>query len=76
MLNRFQRTALVRKGFTAAALLPTAAGLLLLGAGPPLSEGVVLLILALLSGIGGIETGGGYSVNHLDIAPVLRLAFR
>ncbi len=66
----FQRTARVRKGFTAAALLPTAAGLLLLGAGPPLSESTVLVILALLSGIGGIETGGGYSVNHLDIAPV------
>jgi len=67
----FQRTALVRKVFTAVALLPTAAGLLLLGAGPPLSEGSVLVILALLSGIGGIETGGGYSVNHLDIAPVI-----
>ena len=66
----FQRTGLVRKAFTAAALLPAAAGLLLLGVGPPLSEGKILVILTLLSGVGGIETGGGYSINHLDIAPV------
>jgi ACS family sodium-dependent inorganic phosphate cotransporter len=66
----FQRTGLVRKTFTATALLPTAAGLLLLGLlGPQLSEGVTLGVLACLSGMGGIETGGGYSVNHLDIAP-------
>jgi len=66
----FQRTGLVRKTFTATALLPTAVGLLLLGLlGPQLSEGVTLGVLACLSGMGGIETGGGYSVNHLDIAP-------
>ena len=73
----FEGGAFAGAGTNADAFSPTAAGsgLLLLGAGPPLSEGAVLLILALLSGIGGIETGGGYSVNHLDIAPVLRVTF-
>lgn len=52
------------------ALLPSAAVLMLLGLfGAALSENQVLGTLALLQGIGGIETGGGYSVNHLDIAP-------
>eukprot|EP01052_Picozoa_sp_SAG31_P065884 SAG31_NODE_24690_length_476_cov_0.981432_1_plen_114_part_10 len=59
----------VRKVFSALAMLPHAFGLLLLGTGAISSPSGTLVALGLITAVSGIENGGGYSVNHLDIAP-------
>eukprot|EP01050_Picozoa_sp_SAG11_P018365 SAG11_NODE_2763_length_3000_cov_2.151672_1_plen_205_part_00 len=62
----------VRKLFAAMALAPQMLMLLFLaGGGAAGSPTLVTVILIVCDGLTGLASGGGYAVNHLDIAPYM-----
>jgi MFS family permease len=65
-------TVRVRKFFAMVSIAPQMLMLLFLsGGGAAGSPTLVMLILILCDGLTGLASGGGYSVNHLDVAPHL-----
>mmetsp|Transcript_11444 Transcript_11444/g.23065 ORF Transcript_11444/g.23065 Transcript_11444/m.23065 type:complete len:414 (-) Transcript_11444:586-1827(-) len=70
-LRSRMRTAHVRKLVTAIAFLPQILFLFLLGTGALIEPYSIGLLMAFMLPLGLAANGGGYAVNHLDIAPTV-----